>query len=84
MIEGVIREAQQGTVEDWARESLLAARQAYQEPMTGRGIKAGTKLGDAHQEMSVPVAKRRLYQAGARLASTLRHIGAFGLHPGVD
>ena len=29
--------AMKGTVEDWATESLLAARQAYQVPETGRG-----------------------------------------------
>ena len=31
-------------------------------------IKLGTKLGDAYQARSLPVVKRRLYQAGGRLA----------------
>jgi hypothetical protein len=60
-----------GTVEDWATESLLAARQAYQDPATGRRIKPGAKLGDADQDANLPVAKRRLYRAGVRRAGVL-------------
>jgi hypothetical protein len=63
--------AMSGTVEDWATESLIAARQAYQDPATGRRIKPGAKLGDAYQEANLPMARRRLYQAGARLAWVL-------------
>ena len=50
---------------------LLAARQAYQDPATGQRIKPGAKLGDAYQAQSLPVAKQRLYRAGARLAWVL-------------
>ncbi len=57
-----------GTVEDWATESLLAARAAYQVPESGMRIKPGQKLADAYQEASLPVVRRRLYQAGVRLA----------------
>ena len=32
---------------------------------------SGTKLGDKYQETNLPVVKRRLYQAGARLAMVL-------------
>jgi hypothetical protein len=60
-----------GRVKDRAAESLLAAREAYQDPVTGRRIKPGTKLGDEYQARSMPVARRRLYQAGARLALVL-------------
>jgi hypothetical protein len=35
-----------GTVENRATESLLAAREAYQDPTTGKRIRPGTKLGD--------------------------------------
>jgi nuclease S1 len=63
--------AQKGSVEDWATESLLAARQAYQDPVSGQRIKPGAKLGDDYQAKSLPVAKRRLYQAGVRLAWVL-------------
>jgi hypothetical protein len=51
-----------------ATESLLAARQAYQDPATGQWIKAGTKLADVYQDANLPVAKRRLYQTGVRPA----------------
>jgi len=60
-----------GPVEDWATESLVAARQAYQDPGTGRRIKPGTKRGDAYQEANLPVVRRRLYLAGVRLAMVL-------------
>jgi nuclease S1 len=60
-----------GTVEDWATESLLAARQAYQVPETGMRLKPGQKLADAYLEANLPVARRRLYQAGVRLAMVL-------------
>ena len=49
-----------GTVEDWATESLLAAREAYQDPATGQRLKPGTKLADVYQEKSLPVVRRRL------------------------
>jgi nuclease S1 len=58
-------------VEDWATESLLAAREAYKDPATGQRMKPGAKLADDYQAKSLPVAKRRLYQAGARLAWVL-------------
>jgi nuclease S1 len=67
-------EAQKGSVEDWATESLLAARQAYQDPTTGQRMKPGANLGDDYQAANLPVAKRRLYQAGARLAWVLDEV----------
>lgn len=63
--------AMRGTVEDWATESLLAARAAYQVPETGMRIKPGQKLADAYQEVNLPIVRRRLYQAGVRLALVL-------------
>ena len=65
-----------GTVEDWATESLLAARQAYQVPETGNRLKPGQKLGDAYQDKSLPVVRRRLSQAGLRLAMVLNEVFA--------
>ena len=55
--------AMKGTIEDWATESLLAARQAYQVPETGKRLKSGQKLADAYLDANLPVARRRLYQA---------------------
>ena len=37
-------------------------------------MKPGTKLGDAYQARSLPVAKRRLYQAGVRLEWVLNEV----------
>jgi hypothetical protein len=66
--------AMAGTVEDWATESLLAARAAYQDPATGQRMKPGTKLADAYQEKALPVAKERLYRASMRLAMVLNGV----------
>jgi hypothetical protein len=63
-----------GTIEDWATESLLAARQAYQVPETGQRLKPGQKLADAYQTASLPVVRRRLYQGGVRLAMVLNEV----------
>jgi hypothetical protein len=64
-------EAKKGTVEDWATESLVAARVAYQVPETKKRLKPGQKLGDVYLNANLPVARRRLYQAGVRLAKVL-------------
>jgi S1/P1 Nuclease len=66
--------ARRCSVEDWATESLLAAREAYQDPRTGLRMKPGAKLADDYQAKSLPVAKRRLYQAGVRLAMVLNEV----------
>ena len=47
------QKAQGGSVEDWATESLLAAREAYQDPETGNRIKSGAKLGDPYYERNL-------------------------------
>lgn len=60
-----------GTVEDWADESLAAARAAYRDPATGRDLRKGAKLGEGYHAANLPVARRRLAQAGVRLAETL-------------
>lgn len=60
-----------GTVEDWANESLDAARGAYREPDADGALRQGSKLGDAYQAANLPVARRRLAQAGVRLAEVL-------------
>jgi hypothetical protein len=63
--------ASPGTVEDWANESLAAARDAYVEPVSGQALKSGVKLGDAYYERHRPVAERRILQSAARLARLL-------------
>jgi hypothetical protein len=60
-----------GTVEEWATESLLAARAAYVIPGTDKRLKSGQKLGDEYQAAHLPVVRRRLCRAGVRLAMVL-------------
>ena len=63
--------AMKGSVEDWATESLLAARQAYQVPETGKRLKPEQKLSDAYLEANLPVVRRRLNHGGVRLTIVL-------------
>jgi hypothetical protein len=60
-----------GTVEDWATESLLAAREAYLIAGTDQRLKSGQKLGKEYFDTHLPVVRRRLCQAGLRLAMVL-------------
>jgi hypothetical protein len=67
-------QAQADSVEDWATESLLVARGAYQDPATGMRIRPGARLGDAYQAASLPTVRRRVYQGGMRLALVLNRV----------
>jgi nuclease S1 len=58
-------------VENWATESLVAAKQAYQMPGCDRLIKSGDKLRNEYLDANLPTVRRRLYQAGLRLALVL-------------
>jgi len=60
-----------GAVEEWASESLLAARAAYVVPGTDARLKPGQKLSREYYDAHLPVVRRRLYQAGVRLAMVL-------------
>jgi nuclease S1 len=60
-----------GAPEDWATESLLAARAAHQVPGTDQRIKSGQKLGEEYQAKNLPVVRQRLCQAALRLAMVL-------------
>jgi hypothetical protein len=61
----------EGKVAEWGKESLLAARADYVMPGAGALIKPGRNLGDEYQAENLPVVKRRLFQAGARLTMVL-------------
>jgi hypothetical protein len=65
-----------GAVEDWATESLLAAREAYLIPGTDKRLKPGQKLAKEYYDKHLPVVRQRLCQAGLRLAIVLNE--AFG------
>jgi nuclease S1 len=63
--------ASRGSVEDWATESLLAAREAYTDVASGERIRPGAKLGDAYLAKNLPAVGQRMYRAGVRLAIVL-------------
>ncbi len=57
------------TVEDWATESLSAAREAYLIPGTDKRLRSGQKLGEEYQAKHLPIVHRRLCQPRLRLSS---------------
>jgi hypothetical protein len=62
----------QGSVEDWATESLLDAHKAYFFPAGARQpIASGTRIGNDYVAFGRPILERRLAQAGVRLANEL-------------
>ena len=60
-----------GTVEDWANESLADAKLAYRPPGSLAELQPGEKLGADYQRFALPIARRRLAQAGVRLAEVI-------------
>jgi hypothetical protein len=65
-----------GGPEDWAAESLTAARNAYLDPDSGEPLVPGSLLGMAYQQANLPVARARLAHAGVRLADLLNDVFA--------
>lgn len=63
-----------GSVVDWADESLAAARGAYQDPVTGRELRRGARLGLPYQNANLPVVRHRLARSGVRLAAVLNDV----------
>jgi nuclease S1 len=59
---------------DWANESLDIARKAYLNPPENTELKKGAKLGQEYQDANLPLAERRVTQAGVRLAWILNTI----------
>ncbi len=70
------RQWTQCDVATWADESLEAARQAYSIPGSGLALEPGSKLGQEYFEFALPIVRRRLAQAAARLATTLNQLFA--------
>jgi hypothetical protein len=62
------------TEEEWASESLLLAKQAYQNTQAGRIIYPGDRLGRPYQDQFEPRVAERLAQAGVRLADVLNAV----------
>src|SRR5262249_8346903 len=65
------REWPRGTVEDWVNESLEVARRAYVLPGSRQFARSGATLGRDYEEATLPLAARRLAQAGVRLSKVL-------------
>lgn len=63
-----------GGPEEWANESLDIAREAYKMPGTGAPIRKGDRLDQAYLDANLPLAERRVAQAGVRLAYVLNGI----------
>jgi nuclease S1 len=53
---------------DWANESLDIAKLAYLDTPAKTELKKGAKLGQSYQDANLPLAERRVTQAGVRLA----------------
>lgn len=64
----------EGNVEDWADESLEAARNAYLVPGGRTKLRSGMRIGREYQDLHLPVATRRLAQAGVRLSDVLNSV----------
>ncbi len=69
-----LAEWSRGMPEDWATESLQAAKAAYRVPGTDRIMRSGTKLGDDYCRTAVPIIRTQLAKAGVRLAQVLNSI----------
>ncbi len=57
-----------GRVEDWADESLQAAKRAYRVPGQTVELQPGARLGEAYLTTHLPTVRTRLAQSGTRLA----------------
>ncbi len=67
-----VAEWSKGDVDDWATESLQAARIAYAYPKgSAVPLGSGTKLGEDYVQVATPIVRKRLAQAGVRLANEL-------------
>ncbi len=64
----------EGNIEDWADESLEAARNAYLAPGGKNKLRSGMRIGAEYQDLHLPVATRRLAQAGMRLSDVLNSV----------
>jgi hypothetical protein len=70
-----VRSWSQGSIEDWATESLLDCKKAYEFPAGARQpIPSGTRLGAEYVAFAQPILERRLAQAGVRLANELNSL----------
>lgn len=69
-----VAEWSKGTPEDWATESLQAAKEAYCLPGSKTVMKSGTKLNEDYCRVALPITQRQLAKAAVRLAWVLNAI----------
>jgi hypothetical protein len=67
-------DATAGSVEDWATESLFAARTAYRDRTTLMRIGPGPKLEGVDLDANLPVVRGRIYKGGIRLTMVLNEV----------
>lgn len=72
--EKLIQDWSKGTPEEWATESLKAAKIAYRVPVTNFQIRSGAKLGYTYSLVAMPVIQQQLEKAAIRLAGMLNEI----------
>ena len=65
------RDWSKGQIEDWVDESLEAARQAYRIPGSKEFLRSGMRIGRDYEDANLPLAVKRLAQAGYRLSEVL-------------
>ncbi len=65
------KEGMSGLVRDWARESIVLARDRYRDPENDRLLTAGDVVGSKFVDRELPIVQKRVYQAGLRLALVL-------------
>jgi nuclease S1 len=64
-----------GAVEDWADESLRAAKRAYSGPEGSPAtLTSGARLGEDYVRMAKPIVQEQMGRAGVRLANELNAI----------
>ncbi len=64
----------EGNIEDWADESLEAARKAYLAPDGKTRLRSGMRIGEDYQAVHLKTATRRLAQAGMRLSDVVNSV----------
>jgi hypothetical protein len=63
-----------GRPEDWANESLLVGRHAYQIPGSEATLRSGDSIGRNYERENVPKAADRLARSAVRLAVMLEDV----------
>jgi hypothetical protein len=68
-----------GTVEDWADDSLRAAKLAYRNPDgSDAPMPSGTRLGEDYVRMANPILREQMARAAVRLANELNAVFRHG------